>query len=104
MRLKTLLSVVVYFLVLSLSAFGDLDLKFTGKISISPDPAAPGDPVSFSVSFNTAGTGVDNLLCIGGVDDFQLLKELSLILKPIKTGPSRLIGQPLQVLIPSGSS
>jgi len=75
MRVKTLLSVGIYFLVSSLSALGGLDLKFTGKISMLPDPAAPGDPVNFSVSFNNEGAAVDNLLCVGGVDDVRFFER-----------------------------
>jgi len=72
MRVKTFLTLGVYFLILSLSALGGLDLKFTGKISMSPNPAAPGEPVNFRVSFDNEGAGVDNLFCIGGVDTVRI--------------------------------
>jgi hypothetical protein len=75
MRLKTLLSMGLFFLVFSFFALGALDLKFTGKISMTPNPAAAGDPVSFSVNFNNEGSGVDNLFCIGGVDGVRIFER-----------------------------
>jgi subtilase family serine protease len=76
MKLKLLFPAGVFLLFNCLFALGGLDLKFTGKISMSPKPAGVGDAVTFTVSLISDGAIVNNLKLIAGVNETQIVEKI----------------------------
>lgn len=64
------------FLFSSMFIFGALDAKFTTAIAHTPDPAAAGNEVTFSVSFKNFGAAVSNYKITGGVDGAKIFERV----------------------------
>lgn len=76
MRKCISISVFIIFLLMGTFAFGETDLKFTtGGITMTPDPAAVGNEITFTVHFKPVGGAVDNLKIIGGIDDTAIFER-----------------------------
>jgi len=78
---------LIAFLLSSVLTFAALDVKFTTAIGQSPDPAAAGNEVTFTVSFKPSGGAVSNFKIIGGVDGTQIFERTyaSILADKIKT-------------------
>lgn len=86
MSIKPILLSIVILLFWSISGICGTDIKFVGKILMTPYPAETGETVSFSISLTTIGGAAKNLKLIGGVDG-EILAET--IFKGIADGGTR---------------
>jgi hypothetical protein len=71
MKFKLFLCISLLFLSLGVSAYPQLDLKFTSDIVIGPSSPKPGDSVKFTVSFKSQGAQAANVQIIGKIDNVQ---------------------------------
>lgn len=75
MKFQSFLFLLMALLLIGISGFAALDVQFVGNIKQSPDPAAVGNEITFTVSFKPAGGNVSNLKITGGIDGTKLFER-----------------------------
>lgn len=75
MKLAKLVFCAAVFILWGISVFAALDVQFVGNIKQSPNPAAIGNEITFTISFKPAGGAVSNLKITGGIDGTKLFER-----------------------------